>query len=146
MASGYELSAQDAKQRMAQITAQWRQVLTATQDLLQRLADYGPVALMAAYAAAQSSLPPAAQTYTQDVADLQAAQQAMTDVLTFATYTSTVVTRTDNTAGTTDETVTVPAGAYAVVSHDPAVISLLKSVATDKGPAIRKPSPLTLGF
>lgn len=145
MASGYELSAQDLKQRLSQVTGQWRQLMGATRDLLQRFSDYGPVAIQAAYFAANPQNPAGAQA---DVVDLQAAEQAMADIINFAVYGSEALTRADNTTATaagSAETVSVPAGAYAVVSADPTLIALLKSVGVDKGPAIRKPSPLSVG-
>ena len=140
MSSGYELLATDLRARLSTITMNMRTTMDQTRDFLIRLADYGPTALEATYTASGSV------TATQDAADLSAAQQAMTDIISFATYASTEPTRTDNTAGTAVVTLSVPIGSYAVVSADPTTVGLLKSVATDKGAAIRKPSPLMAGY
>jgi len=137
MASGYELVASDLQTRLSSVTMKLRTTMDQTRDFLIRLADYGPTALEAAYTASGST------TATQDAADLAAAQQAMTDIISFATYASTEPARTDNAAGTAVVSVSVPIGAYAVVSTDPAIVRLLKSVGADKGLAIRKPSPLS---
>ncbi len=141
MSSGYELLATDLRARLSTITMNLRTTMDQTRDFLIRLADYGPTALQATYTASGSA------TATQDAADLAAAQQAMTDIISFTTYVpATVPTRTDNTAGTAAVTISVPIGSYAVVSADPTTIGLLKSIGTDKGLAIRRPSPLIAGY
>jgi len=141
LSSGYELVAGDLKTRLSTITMNLRTTMDQTRDFLIRLADYGPTDLQAAYTASGST------TAAQDAADLAAAQQAMTDIILFATYASaTTPTRTDNTAGTAAVTISVPIGSYAIVSADATTIGILKSVGTDKGPQIRKPSPLMAGY
>ena len=132
MAAGYTLNANDLQAIAQGFAQQYISLMARSQWFMTRVQDYGTEAITTAYG------------NSTDATALEAMVGAVSDILLYATTVATTnLTATDNTAGGSTESVSVPVGSYAVVTADPVLIALIKSLSVDKSTPIRALSPLS---